>query len=283
MLFSTGPLIIAGACVVLLLVLFALRGTAAMKGEIPKPLVGVVIVVAVLVAVAIMYRATSPARVAGGESGGEGMMMEGGGMGSGGGMRRSSPQRDLGQLVRKMAMLKSQQEDAFTPEQVGKLLPVLQTLAKAEGMTGEEAEAKKAELAAILTEEQTAALEALELPRRRRGGPGGLRPGGDPGVPGATVPTAAATGAEAGGSAPPAGGPGGGRGDWRAAMRARMLETPYVKKLYDEQVAADPGFATDEEKQSEFFRGLRDSLSPFLRGPSQEALQGLIKALSPQA
>jgi hypothetical protein len=210
------------------------------------------------------------------------MMMEGGG---GGGMRGPNPHRDLGQLVRKMAMLKSQQEDAFTTEQATKLLAILQTLAKAEGMTAEEAESSKAELEGVLTEDQVAALEAIELPRRQRGGPG--RPGGDrpagggaPETPGGTVATAAGPGAE-GAAPPPAGG--GGRGDWRAAMRARMLEIPYVKKQYDEQAAGDPAFATDEDKQNEFFRGLRGSLSPFLRGPSQEALQELIQALSPQA
>jgi hypothetical protein len=65
-------------------------------------------------------------------------------------------------------------------------------------------------------------------------------------------------------------------------MRARMLETPYIKKLYDEKAAADPAFTTDDEKQSEFFRGLRNTLSPFLReGSSQEALQELTKEFTP--
>jgi hypothetical protein len=59
-----------------------------------------------------------------------------------------------------------------------------------------------------------------------------------------------------------------------------MLETPYVKKLYDEKVAADPAFAADEEKQSEFFRGLRGQLSPFLSGPNQEALLQLTNSLA---
>ena len=78
---------------------------------------------------------------------------------------------------------------------------------------------------------------------------------------------------------PPEGGAPGGE-DRRAAMRARMLETPYVKKLYDEKAAADPGFAADEEKQSEFFRSLRGQLNPFLSGPNQEALQELANSLA---
>ena len=264
----TTPLIVAAACVVILVVLFLMRGMAALKGEIPKPAAIGLIVVSVLVAAGLLYRfMTAPPALVEGEGGDGGMMGEGG---MGGGMRTPSPQRELGQLVRKMVLLKGQDSGAFTAEQEAKLLPVLKALVAAEAMSGEEATAKKGEIQGILTEPQTAALDALELPRRGRGGPGGGTPPG-PAAGEGTAP------------APPAGGApgGGGRGDWRAAMRARMLETPYVKKLYDEKAAADPAFATDDEKQSEFFRGLRSTLSPFLRGSSQEALQELIKEFTP--
>jgi len=295
---STTPLIVAAVCVVILVVLFLMRGMAALKGEIPKPAAIGLIVVSVLVAAGLLYRfMTAPPALVEGEGGDAGMMGEGG---MGGGMRAPSPQRELGQLVRKMVLMKSQDSGAFTAEQEAKLLPVLKALAKAEAMDSEEATAKKGEIQGILTEPQTAALDALELPRRRRGGPSGGAPprpaadegapppppaGGAPGggAPGGGAPGGGAPGGGApGGGAPGGGAPGGGgRGDWRAAMRARMLETPYVKKLYDEKAATDPAFATDDEKQSEFFRGLRSTLSPFLRGPSQEALQELIKEFTP--
>jgi len=276
---GTGPIVVIAACVVVLGALVILRGKSALKGEIPKPVAALIVVVAVLVAGVILYRVTTanPA-TAGATDGGPGMMMGqegmggGAGGGMGGGMGGPNPHRYLGQLVRKLAMLKSQDANAITAEQSAKLLPVLQALAAAEGMATEEAEAKKAELEALLTPDQTTALAALELPRPSWGGGG---PGGGAGAPGGMAPPA--EGAPAAGGAAPA--PGG--GDRRAAMRARMLETPYVKKLYDEKAAADPEFATDETKQSEFFRGLRNQLSPFLRGSSQGALQELIKGLSP--
>lgn len=281
---GTGPLAVIGVCVVVLGLLVILRGQAALKGDIPKPVAAALVVAAVLVAGIILYRITTAnpsADTGGGEAG---MMMEQGGMGGGpggpgggmgGGMGGPNPHRDLGQLVRKLALLKSQDANAISAEQGAKLLPVLQALAAAEGMTAEAAEAKKAELEALLTPEQITALEGIELPRPSWGGGGpsggGPRPEGMAPQPEGPAP---------GGMAPPPGGAPGGS-DRRAAMRARMLETPYVKKLYDEQVAADPAFATDETKQGEFFRGLRSQLSPFLRGSSQEALQELIKGLSP--
>ncbi|MDX9982554.1 MAG: hypothetical protein RBU25_21210, partial [Lentisphaeria bacterium] len=214
-----------------------------------------------LLAAAVLYRLCTAAPAVH-ETGGVnlGAMMAGGpgggGMG-GGGMGGPNPHRDLGQLVRKLALHASGEGNGLSPEQGAKLLPVLQALTTAEGMTAEEAEAKKAEIEALLTPEQTTALAALELPRPQRGGPGGP-----------------------GGMAPPSEGGAPGGGDRRAAMRARMLETPYVKKLYDEKAAADPGFAADEEKQSEFFRSLRGQLNPFLSGPNQEALQQLASSLA---
>ena len=278
------PLIVAAVCVVILVVLFLMRGVSALKGEIPKPAAIGLVVVSVVVAAGLLYRfMTAPPAVVEGEDGGAGMMGEGGmGGGMGGGMRTPSPQRELGQLVRKMVMLKSEDSGAFTAEQQAKLLPILQALATAEAMTSEEATAKKGEIQGVLTETQTAALDALELPRRPRGGRGG---GGAPTPPatGEGAAPAPPAGGGPGGGGPAGGRPGGGgRGDWRAMMRARMLETPYIKKLYDEKAAADPAFTTDDEKQSEFFRGLRNTLSPFLReGSSQEALQELTKEFTP--
>lgn len=263
---GTAPLVVIAVCVVVLSALVILRGSSALKGEIPKSVGVLVVVIAVLVAGAILYKVTTASPAA--ADGEPQMMMAQEGMGAGGGMGGGmggpNPHRDLGQLVRKLALLKSQDANAITAEQSAKLLPVLQALATAEGMTAEEAEAKKAELEALLTPDQTTALAAIELPRPTWGG----------GAPGGSAPAP-------GGMAPPPGGGAPGGGDRRAAMRARMLETPYVKKLYDEQVAADPAFATDDAKQGEFFRNLRSQLSPFLRGSSQEALQELIKGLSP--
>lgn len=294
---GTGPLAVIGVCVVVLGLLAILRGQSAMKGDIPKPVAALLVVAAVLVAGIVLYRITTAQPTADAGGGEAGMMMEQGGMGGGpggpgggmgGGMGGPNPHRDLGQLVRKLALLKSQDANAISTEQGAKLLPVLQALAAAEGMTTEEAEAKKAELEALLTPEQITALEGIELPRPSRGGGGPGGPGGGPRPEGGAAP--GGEGALPAGARPPEGGapsgmaPGGGApggGDWRAAMRARMLENPYVKELYDEQAAADPEFATDETKQNEFFRGLRNQLSPFLRGSSQEALQELVKALSP--
>jgi hypothetical protein len=232
-----------------------------------------ILVLAVLVAGGIMYRVyTAPVPMA--EDGGTGEMgMESGMMGSGGGpggmQRPPSAHRELGAFVAKLSMWSQQEGNEFTAEQKAKLVPALTALAKAEAMSTEEAESNQAALAALLTEEQRTAVEAIELPRRGRGGP--RPPEGEAAAAGGQAPPP-----------PPAGGMGGGgSGDWRAAMRARMLEVPYVKDLYDKAAAADPEFATSEEKQSEFFRGLRDTLSPFLRGRSQEALQTLIADLSP--
>lgn len=254
-----GGMVVIVLCVVLLLALFAMRGSAALKGDVPKPVAGLIVVAFVVVAGMILYKMTSPNRTAGEEEPPEAGMMgpEGGmtgpGMGLGmpmGGGRPPSPHRELGQFVRKMAAFNAQEEGGFTEKQTAALTPILKELQAAEAMTAAEAEAKRAELEAVLTADQISTLDAVELPRRRRGGESQGADTED------------------------------GRQDWRATMRANMLEIPYVKQLYDQKMAEDPEVATDEEKQNEFFRGLRNQLSPFLQGSPADALNQLLDDLS---
>lgn len=66
-------------------------------------------------------------------------------------------------------------------------------------------------------------------------------------------------------------------------MRERMLAHPVIKRLYDAKLAGDPGLATDEEKQSQFFRSIFRELSPFVHDSSKEALGKLLAAVQKPA
>lgn len=76
---------------------------------------------------------------------------------------------------------------------------------------------------------------------------------------------------------------GGDRSAFRQAMRERMLANPVVKRAYDAKLAEDPELATDEDKQSQFFRGIYRELSPFVRESSKEALEKLLAAVQKPA
>jgi hypothetical protein len=206
-------------------------------------------------------------------------------------MGAPDPHRDLGTLVRKLGTLVSEDPEILTEDQIESLLPTLKQLQATQGMTVEEAEAARAELESVLGDELVAAVEAVEFPPRgggmapgAPGGGGGMAPllppptGVAPGVPGSLTPPP--TDGDGPGGAPITG-PQPDDVDRFAAMRERMLEDPYIKTLYDEAVAADPAVLTDSAKRDEFFRGLRQRLSPFRRGPSENALNGLIGMLEP--
>ena len=236
-----------------------------------------------------------------------GMGTGGGGGGMGGGGRRR-PRREISQMVRKMAFLQDKGELALEPAQAEALAPVLTQLQEAEKLSDEEAEAPLASIKEVLTEAQQAALDDVELPSRTPGGGG--PPGGTGGDAAGTVPSGPAAGAAGGGAASAGtavvsvlGGAAaapttqdmgfaatGGRvvmgmvgGDRRQAMRERMLAHPVIKRLYDAKLAGDPGLATDEEKQSEFFRSIFRELSPFVHDSSKEALGKLLAAVQKPA
>ena len=203
-----GIAIVVGICLVVLVVLFFSRRTAAAGVNVPVPVAVAVVVVIVAIAAAVdwllVVRSNAPAEEA---AGGTGMMMgEGGGMGGGmggggGGMGsggRSGPRREISQLVRKMAALQEKGELGLESAQVEALAPILTQLQAAEKLSDEEAEAPLASIKEALTDAQKAAVEAVELPRRGRGGGGGGMGGGAAGT--ATPAPAAAT--ADGGAAP---------------------------------------------------------------------------------
>ncbi|MBN2452176.1 MAG: hypothetical protein JXR77_17450, partial [Lentisphaeria bacterium] len=193
---STGIVVVVVVCVLAIVILYAMRGRAWLKGDIPKPVALGVLGVAVVAAGIILWSITmrSPrAAVEDAEADAAMMAAEpgtgrpgmGGGPGMGGpGMGEPNPRRDLGRFVRKMAALREQNEAAFPADQAARLVPLLKTLAEGDTMTVEAAEAHLTALQGILTEEQKAAVDAVELPRRGRGGGPGGGAGGGPGGPG---------------------------------------------------------------------------------------------------
>jgi len=177
------------------------------------------------------------------------------------GWGQPSPSRDLSQLVRKLAALHQQDAAAFSETQRAALLPILAELRDGEKLTDDDAQARDAEIQALLTESQQEALAGIELPRRRRGGQGERGGGG---------PAPAPSGGNQTSQQPTV--------DRRQAFRDRILQIPAVKTAYDAKLAQDPTLADDPEKQREFFRGVMREISPFQRGSSKEAVETLIAA-----
>ena len=96
-----------------------------------------------------------------------------------GGPRPPRPKRDLTSLVRKLDLLTGDVSITLSDEQAASLGGCLADVEKAESMSDDDAQAKHEELLALLDEDQKSRLDAIGLPRRRSGGPGG--PGGAPG------------------------------------------------------------------------------------------------------
>lgn len=101
--------------------------------------------------------------------------MGGMGMGMGGG-RPPRPKRDLTTLVRKIDLLTGDVGLMLSEEQIGLLLGSLAELAAAETMSDDDAQAQHDAIFAMFDDDQKSRLDAISLPRRRRGGFGG--PGG---------------------------------------------------------------------------------------------------------
>jgi len=159
----------------------------------------------------------------GGGMGGGGGAMGGGAMGGGGGftaMREKYPKTfELTRLVRNLNTLETEGEAKFSPEQAGKLVPLLKELQTDKALSQEDAASKAAALSATLTDAQQKEIQAIST--RGRGGPGG---GGMSGGPGGGGPggggAKAGPGAGGSGGGPPGGGggmggPGGGPGGGR--------------------------------------------------------------------
>ncbi len=114
---------------------------------------------------------------------GGGMPGMGGGMpGMGGGMfggpRQPRPKRELTTLVRKLELATGDIGITLSAEQAVALSNSLKGVDEPETMSDDDAKAKHAEIFALLSEDQKGRLEAIGLPRTRRGGgPGG--PGQD--------------------------------------------------------------------------------------------------------
>ena len=167
----------------------------------------------------------------GGMMGGGGGGMMGGMMGGGGG---GGGKRALTGLVGKLELLSRPQLSLrveLTPEQVGKLAPLLTEAAAAETMTNDEATALQKSLEEILTSEQNEALAQISLPFGRGGGGfGGFGGGGGRGGPGGGPGGGAPGGGGPGG---PPGGPGGPGGGMMGAMMGggNPDENPFTQEV----------------------------------------------------
>jgi hypothetical protein len=104
------------------------------------------------------------------EDGGSG---RGGGRSGRGGFGQPRPKRDLTALVREIELLTGEVAITLSAEQGASLLASLQDIEKAETMSDDDAKAKHDEILTLLDDGQKARLEAISLPRRRPGGPGG--------------------------------------------------------------------------------------------------------------
>ncbi|MFN9270924.1 MAG: hypothetical protein ACK5V1_20085 [Planctomycetaceae bacterium] len=178
----------------------------------------------------------------GGMMGGGGGGMMGGMMGGGGG---GGGKRAVTGLVGKLELLSRPQLSLrveLTPEQVGKLAPLLTEAAAAETMTNDEATALQKSLEEILTSEQNEALAQISLPFGRGGGGfggfggGGGGRGGPGGGPGGGGPGGGGPGGPPGGPGGPAGGPGGPGGGMMGAMMGGMGggnpdENPFTQEV----------------------------------------------------
>jgi hypothetical protein len=111
---------------------------------------------------------------------GMGPMM--GGMGGPPGGFAPSPSRQLTSLVRKIDLLTSNIALNLSAEQTTAVLKLIDGIEVTEQVSDEDAQAKYDAILAVLTEEQKAKQEAIGLPRRTGGGPGG--PGAGMGGPG---------------------------------------------------------------------------------------------------
>ncbi|MDI9444649.1 MAG: hypothetical protein QM844_10830 [Planctomycetota bacterium] len=109
-----------------------------------------------------------------GRGGGEGGPR---GMGGFGGPREPNPRRDLTALVQKLALLTGEVSIRLTDQQAQTLCACLADLESGESMSSDDAKAKHAEILAILDEKQQTQLDAIGLPRRQPGGPGGAGAG----------------------------------------------------------------------------------------------------------
>jgi hypothetical protein len=115
------------------------------------------------------------------------MGMGGSGMGGRGrgGERPPRPKRDLTRLVQKIDLLSGDVGITLSDQQGASLCLSLADAQGAETMSDEDAQATHDAILALLDDDQQARLEAVDLPRRRRG-PGGS--GGGPGGPGGGEP-----------------------------------------------------------------------------------------------
>jgi hypothetical protein len=169
--------------------------------------------------------------------GGMGGMM---GMGGGGGGGGGGAKRSLTQLVGKLELLSRPDLKLnvdLAPDQTEKIAAKLDQLAKAEKMTGEEAEEHLADLEGVLSEEQKATLAQVGLPPPPRGGGGG-RPGGG-GPPGAGGPPGGAP-------APAMGGMGGMMGSGPPPDENPFGQEANQKRLSDLLGRLNPGAAAKE-------------------------------------
>lgn len=116
---------------------------------------------------------------AGGPGGGGPGGPGGGGGGGRGGFGGPSGIRDLTTAVRKLDLLTGDIAIKLTEEQSGKLKPLLTGIAEEAAIDDTKAEEMLAAITEIFTEEQTALLEKVSLPRRRGswGGGGGASDG----------------------------------------------------------------------------------------------------------
>ncbi len=129
------------------------------------------------------------------------------GMGGGGGSEIGQSQIALAGMVRGLATLQAAQGKGLTPDQSGKVLPLLKQVREAAKMSDADCKAKVEALQLVLTDDQKKVLERLT---RRRGGRGGA--GGPGGGAGAGPGGASAPGVGPGSGPGGAGAPGGGGG-----------------------------------------------------------------------